>query len=331
MPQANIKHEINPELILPLGQETASRPEWSVMIPVCNRVKFLRQTLESVLAQDPGADIMQICIIDNSTEAIDWKSWLTPREFARVNVSKQKKHLPFAANWNSAIHQARGKFIHILHDDDFIQQGFYQTIGETAARHPDCGVYFVRCFMISESGEIINLTQRYEDLESPCDRPGKLFYLNHLQAPGVVVRRSAYELAGGFCSDFVFCPDWHMWIRLIAQCNGIFINKPLASYRIHNHNLTTGLINDAVGMRDMMRLADWIERNFADFSREEFDAMLAHLTREKIESFSRSGDQKSVEAYRALLEELNSKHQTPTLHVRIINLLRKIAGAVRQF
>jgi hypothetical protein len=218
-----------------------------------------------------------------------------------------------------------------LHDDDFIQQGFYQTIGETAARHPDCGVYFVRCFMISESGEIFDMTQRYEDLENPCDKPGKLFYLNHLQPPGAVVRRSAYELAGGFSSDFVFCPDWHMWIRLIAQCNGIFINKPLASYRIFHQNQTSEIMKDTVGFRDMLKLADWIEQNFVDFSREQFDGMIAHLTREKIESFSKSGDQKSVEAYRALLEELNSKNQTLTLHVRIINLLRKIAGAVRQF
>jgi Glycosyl transferase family 2 len=56
--------------ILPVP-EGVSRPLWSVMIPVYNRTKFVRQAVESVLAQDPEPDQMQICIVANSTESID--------------------------------------------------------------------------------------------------------------------------------------------------------------------------------------------------------------------------------------------------------------------
>ncbi|MCT7950807.1 glycosyltransferase family 2 protein [Ancylothrix sp. C2] len=45
------------------------RPFWSEMIPAYNNTKFLEQALQSILAQDPGPDEMQIEVIDdNSTK-----------------------------------------------------------------------------------------------------------------------------------------------------------------------------------------------------------------------------------------------------------------------
>ena len=41
------------------------RPVWSVMIPTYNCARYLRETLASVLAQDPGPDQMQIEVIDD--------------------------------------------------------------------------------------------------------------------------------------------------------------------------------------------------------------------------------------------------------------------------
>ena len=40
------------------------RPLWSVMIPIYNSASYLRETLASVLAQDPGPDLMQIAVVD---------------------------------------------------------------------------------------------------------------------------------------------------------------------------------------------------------------------------------------------------------------------------
>ena len=40
------------------------RPLWSVVIPTYNCAEFLKQTLTSVLSQDPGEALMEIIVVD---------------------------------------------------------------------------------------------------------------------------------------------------------------------------------------------------------------------------------------------------------------------------
>jgi hypothetical protein len=51
--------------VLPITEGSMPRLLWSVMIPTFHCARFLRQTLESVLSQDPGPDVMQIEVVDD--------------------------------------------------------------------------------------------------------------------------------------------------------------------------------------------------------------------------------------------------------------------------
>lgn len=51
--------------------EGEKRPFWSVMIPTYNNTKFLEQGLQSILAQDPGPNEMQIEVIDDGSTKDD--------------------------------------------------------------------------------------------------------------------------------------------------------------------------------------------------------------------------------------------------------------------
>jgi glycosyltransferase involved in cell wall biosynthesis len=51
--------------IIPPIPDGTPRPLWSVMIPTYNCANYLRETLASVLAQDPGFEIVQIEVVDD--------------------------------------------------------------------------------------------------------------------------------------------------------------------------------------------------------------------------------------------------------------------------
>ena len=295
--------------------------KWSVMIPVCNRLTYLDQTIRSVLAQDLGAGQMQICIVDNSTTPIDWVSFLKNYAPDRVEVFKQKKHMLMTQNWNTCITQSRGELIHILHDDDWVLPGFYDQVGETAEQHPDCGGFFVRCFVTSSDGEIDHLAARVPHLKNPSSHAGSLRYANDLMAPGVVVRKSAYDKVGLFNTTLVFTTDWEMWLRVIRCTSGISINRPLACYRFYEGNETSRLAQTAENLIDCLRLAQLMAPLDPDFDINYFRSMIRSLALRQANQNKILGNANAVVANSRMASELRVK----------VSFLRRLRSALSCF
>ena len=47
--------------------EGKTRPFWSVIVPIYQRTKYLKDCLNSILDQDPGADDMEIIVTDDAS------------------------------------------------------------------------------------------------------------------------------------------------------------------------------------------------------------------------------------------------------------------------
>ena len=83
--------ELRPARIEPVGEDVP-RPLWSVMIPSFNSFpSYLRQTLDSVLAQDPGPEQMQIEVIDDCSNEDDLEALV--RECGNGRVSFYRKRV----------------------------------------------------------------------------------------------------------------------------------------------------------------------------------------------------------------------------------------------
>src|SRR5205823_6867555 len=158
------------------------------------RADYLEETLRSVLQQDPGPEQMQIEVVD------DCSLHGAPAELVRriagdrVAVHREPKNHGLAGIWNRCVEWARGEWVHILHQDDLVFPGFYQSLRAGAEKYPEAGAALCRHAYCDENGH----WHRLSVLEMPS--PGLLQHFveplvtaERVQCAAIAVRRSTYE------------------------------------------------------------------------------------------------------------------------------------------
>jgi len=120
--------------IIPPVPDGTCRPLWSVMIPTYNCASYLRETLASVLAQDPGSEVMQIEVIDDYSTKDAPAAVVEELGRGRVSFYRQKENVGYIRNFDTCLERSHGKLIHILHGDDYVREGFYRKLHKPLSR-----------------------------------------------------------------------------------------------------------------------------------------------------------------------------------------------------
>lgn len=229
---------------------------WSVMIPVYNCNHYLLETINSVLCQDPGKEIMQIQIVDDCSSNNMAYSILEQNGLLnRVEYHRHETNTGLANNWNSCIELARGRLIHILHQDDMVLPGFYIENQTSFRSNPEIGAAFCRHHIIDGQGNILSTSMLEQENKGIFGNSAeKIASWQRIQTPAIVVRRTVYETLGGFNKSYKYVLDWEMWIRISNNYPLFYIPDVLATYRIHSNSETDRLKKNAETVRDMRRL-----------------------------------------------------------------------------
>jgi glycosyltransferase involved in cell wall biosynthesis len=254
-----------PPVILPVPV-SAARPKWSVMIPTFNGTRYLQQTLESVLAQDQGADNMQIEVIDDCSTTDDPEAIVKRVGQGRISFYRNPKNRGAISNFNACVERSRGHLIHILHQDDSILPGFYDYISRAATKWPDVALYATRAFVVEEDANILGLTDRIPSLELPSNDIKPFLYGTPIRTPAVVVRRDAYERFGGFCPEFVLLADCEMWLRAIEKGRGVICPAVLCNHRSCTSTETSRLQRLGEAALDIERLNTMFAAKYPTFN-----------------------------------------------------------------
>jgi len=303
LPGFNVKAQ--PPKIDPVP-EGLPRPQWSVMIPAYNCADYLRQTLESVLAQDPGPEQMQIEVVDDCSTNDETRAVVSEVGKGRVAFYRKPKNEGVTPNFNTCIQRSHGHLVHILHSDDYVMAGFYDTVGKALQRKPAAGIAIVRSFLVDECGEIEILAARAARDEGPHHSFADHIYINHMWTPGLVVRRSSYEKAGGFMPELPHVADWELTMRAYKKFGAVYINSPLSCYREFSNNHTGRLARTGENLRDQIRfLAIMLERGY-DVNVRHFMRLLSDRAAEQAGRFQALGDSAAAAANRKLSAEINA-------------------------
>jgi glycosyltransferase involved in cell wall biosynthesis len=254
--QANNPDTSNPPRIPPVF-DGLRRPFWSVMIPTYNCAHFLRETLHSVLSQDPGPEQMEIEVVDDCSTKDDPEAVVREIGRGRVRFYRQPRNTGPIGNFNTCARRSHGHWVHILHGDDTVRPGFYARASNAIAVQPEIGAVTFRYIYMFEDGHWQNLSE----LESRIPKvlgdefAARMMLTNEIMFPAMVVRRSVYEQLGGFRSELVHCADWDMWLRTVLNYPIFYDPEPLACYRVHAAADTARLVSTGENVKDERRFS----------------------------------------------------------------------------
>ena len=215
----------------------------SIMLPV-HDVKcedWLNQSLDSVLAQDRGPEWAEIVVVDDASSNSAARTIAQSRG-PRVTYHCNASNLGLVGNHNECIATARGDLVHILHQDDYVEPGFYDALVEPMVRDPSLVAGFANFRHINRKGNPF-ARQPLEKTEAGMlgDWLETLAQGQAIQFVAIIVRRSAYLALGGFSSSSIFAFDWQMWGRLAAMGPLWYEPRPLANFRSHPDSATYGI------------------------------------------------------------------------------------------
>ena len=246
-----------PPVIPPL-KEGVQRTLWSVMVPVYNCSQYLRETLEAILQQDQGPGLMQIEVVDDSSTDADVAQLVMQIGKGRVDYYRQSQNVGSLRNFETCLNRARGKYIHLLHGDDKVKNGFYEELTRLFEMFPEAGAAFCAHDHIDMKGNI--RFAKKPEAEQPSILENwlpKLAEAQRVQYVAMAVKRSVYEQLGSFYG-VVYGEDWEMWARIAKHYPIAYTPKNLAQYREHPLSISNDSFMSGRNLRDIRTVIDII-------------------------------------------------------------------------
>lgn len=105
---------------------TASSPKVSILVPIYNVSRYLRECMDSLVSQTLK-DIEIVCINDGSTDdSLDILNEYARTDSRVVVISKPNGGLPSARN--AALNVARGEYVGFVDSDDYVSRDMYEIM-----------------------------------------------------------------------------------------------------------------------------------------------------------------------------------------------------------
>lgn len=209
-------------------------PLVSVVIPVYNGERFLKESLESVFAQTCH-DYEVVCVDDGST---DGSCSLLEQYGARVRVIQQENAGQSAAR-NTGVRQATGAFVAFLDQDDLWYPS--KLAQQVAVLNVEPDVVLVHCNYdrVDGDGRVLvagaALAERASALASPL---GLLLGEALVFPSAMMVRRDVFQRVGGFDPELRGFEDFDLIARLKQQGRFVLLNESGMAYRLHAEGFT---------------------------------------------------------------------------------------------
>lgn len=232
--------------------------EISVKIPTWQPdLDYLRCAVTSALKQSHGTSSMQIELVDDASPDFDVAAFADRFESDRVSWHRNAQRLGMAQNWNQCIARSKSPWVHILHQDDVVLDGFYAAIAKGLVSDHDVAAAFCASYFLDSSGLAWNPRQvKQKQAGILQDWRQHVFVDLAIQCSAIVVRRDIYQQLGGFDPRLHYTLDWALWKQLVVSHAVWFEPRPLACFRMHRHSETSFQRNSGAHLKEIFQSID---------------------------------------------------------------------------
>jgi len=207
-------------------------PRVSVVIPVFNRLQFLREAVASVFAQTWQDWELLIADDGSGAQTREYLQSISARPRVRV-IFLDHGGIP-ARTRNAALSQCRGEYVAFLDSDDTWEDRKLQVQLAMLADRPECQWSYSAFTNVDQYGRALaNESQR---VWKPSE--GEVFERIlrgevAIRTPTVLASRALILAAGMFDESIRSAEDYDLWLRLALRSPVALCNESLVNVRFH--------------------------------------------------------------------------------------------------
>jgi glycosyltransferase involved in cell wall biosynthesis len=200
----------------------------TVLMPVYNSQKYLKEAIESVLNQS-FTDFEFIIINDCSSD--DSKNIICSFHDNRIRYFENTDNLGVANSLNQGLTLARGEYIVRMDSDDIALSDRFEKLILYMDNHPDvsiCGSW-VEYIGIKKDKSFWFTFEDHDDIKTA------LLFGNAIAHPTVILKREIFLQNHEFYNPlFSKSEDYELWTRLVFKLKFANLQESLLKYRLHD-------------------------------------------------------------------------------------------------
>jgi len=261
----------------------ADNPLISVCVPTYNYGRFIRDCIESVMAQtltDWELIICDDCSTDNTAEIVAEYA----KRDARIIYRCNEQRLGMNGNIKRAADSGRGEYLKILCSDDWLAPNCLEVFTTLMAANQEVVLATSAEILSDEAGEPLQVQFLFG--EEMCVRTGEEM-LDRMGAgegfggnSSFFIRSSAYRAVGGYDDRWRYAADYDLAARLCRIGNYLHTDEPLFYGRVQPES------SSATDPATLVDVKDWFEiphrifqpRRFGNREWRRYQRLTASLT-----------------------------------------------------
>ena len=199
----------------------------SVVMPVYNGEKYLKQSIESVIRQsykEWELIIVNDCSTDSSRDIMQSYADID----SRIRIVDNSSNLKLPMSLNAGFREARGNYLTWTSDDNLYKANALEELAGYLENNPEIGLVYSDMDFVDASLNFIR---------EQCLEPQMLLYADCVGA-SFMYRREVLDKVGEYDPNMFLVEDYEYWIRISEQFKIGHLNKNLYTYRVHDSSLT---------------------------------------------------------------------------------------------